>query len=117
MLESLIDRFGDGAVLAMAGALVGVLFGAAAQHSRFCLRAAAVEVAERGFGPRLSIWLIAFSAGVASVQGAIDVIHALLRRKEIHLSDRAGLSPANVDLRGGTVLQCVATLMQLRFTK
>ena len=71
MLESLIDRFGDGAVLAMAGALVGVLFGAAAQHSRFCLRAAAVEVAERGFGPRLSIWLIAFSAGVASVQGAI----------------------------------------------
>ncbi|KGM89643.1 sulfur transport [Roseovarius mucosus DSM 17069] len=71
MLESLIDRFGDGAVLAMAGALVGVLFGAAAQHSRFCLRAATVEVAERGFGPRLSIWLIAFSAGVASVQGAI----------------------------------------------
>jgi uncharacterized membrane protein YedE/YeeE len=71
MLESLIDRFGDGAVLAMAGALVGVLFGAAAQHSRFCLRAAAVEVAERGLGPRLSIWLIAFSAGVVSVQGAI----------------------------------------------
>ena len=71
MLETLIDRFGDGAVLAMAGALVGVLFGAAAQHSRFCLRAASIEVAERGFGPRLSIWLIAFSAGVASVQGAI----------------------------------------------
>lgn len=71
MLESMIDRFGDGAVLAMAGALVGVFFGAAAQHSRFCLRAASIEVAERGFGPRLSIWLIAFSAGVASVQGAI----------------------------------------------
>ncbi len=73
MLETLIDTYGDGAVLAMAGALVGVIFGVAAQHSRFCLRAATIEVAERHFGPRLSIWLIAFSAGVLSVQGAIAV--------------------------------------------
>jgi uncharacterized membrane protein YedE/YeeE len=71
MLETLIDTYGDGAVLAMAGALVGVIFGAAAQHSRFCLRAATIEVAERGLGPRLSIWIIAFSAGVLAVQGAI----------------------------------------------
>ncbi|MDZ7709705.1 MAG: YeeE/YedE family protein [Roseovarius sp.] len=71
MLETLIDTYGDGAVLAVAGALVGVIFGAAAQHSRFCLRSASVEVAERHLGPRLSIWLIAFSAGVLSVQGAI----------------------------------------------
>jgi uncharacterized membrane protein YedE/YeeE len=71
MLETLIDTYGDGAVLAMAGALVGVIFGVAAQNSRFCLRAATIEVAERHFGPRLSIWLIAFSAGVLSVQGAI----------------------------------------------
>lgn len=71
MLEQLIDRFGDGAVLAIAGMLVGALFGAASQHSRFCLRAASVEVAEGSFGPRLSIWLIAFSAGVAGVQAAI----------------------------------------------
>lgn len=71
MLETLIDRYGDGAVLMMAGAIVGLLFGAAAQHSRFCLRAASVEVSEGLIGPRLSIWLIAFSAGVASVQGMI----------------------------------------------
>ncbi|MFB9150079.1 YeeE/YedE family protein [Roseovarius ramblicola] len=71
MLETLIDTYGDGAVLAMAGVLVGVIFGAAAQHSRFCLRAATIEVAERGLGPRLSIWIIAFSAGVLAVQGAI----------------------------------------------
>lgn len=71
MLEGLIDRFGDGAVLMMAGALVGVIFGATAQHSRFCLRAASIEVASGSFGPRLSIWVIAFSAGVMAVQGAI----------------------------------------------
>ncbi|MCL4159054.1 UNVERIFIED_CONTAM: hypothetical protein GTU68_005385, partial [Idotea baltica] len=43
-----------------------------AQHSRFCLRAATVEVAEGRFGSRLSIWLIAFSAAVLFVQGAIS---------------------------------------------
>jgi len=72
MLETVLDRFGDGAVLAAAGAITGVLFGVMAQHSRFCLRAATVEVAEGRFGPRLSIWLIAFSAAVLSVQGAIS---------------------------------------------
>ena len=78
MLEDLIDTYGNGAVLAAVGGFVGVVFGAAAQHSRFCLRAATVEVAEGRLGPRLSIWLIAFSAAVLSVQllisrGLLDV--------------------------------------------
>ena len=46
------------------------IFGAAAQHSRFCLRAATVEVAEGSLGPRLAVWLVAFSAAVLSVQAA-----------------------------------------------
>jgi len=71
LIESLLDRFGDGHVLMMAGLAVGVLFGAAAQHSRFCLRAAAVEVTGGHLGPRLSIWLISFFAGLACVQGGI----------------------------------------------
>lgn len=71
MLEYLLERFGDGATLAMAGALTGVVFGAMAQHSRFCLRAASVEVSEGKLGPRLFIWLIAFSAAVLSVQGLV----------------------------------------------
>ncbi len=71
MLDNLIEAAGDGAVLMMLGGLVGILFGAMAQHSRFCLRAASVEVAEGRLGPRLSIWLIAFSAGVLTVQTLI----------------------------------------------
>ena len=71
MLETILEHWGDGAVLAAAGAIVGLLFGAMAQHSRFCLRAATVELSEGRFGPRLSIWLIAFSAAVLVVQGAI----------------------------------------------
>jgi uncharacterized membrane protein YedE/YeeE len=71
MLETLIDTYGEGAVLMMAGLAVGVLFGAAAQHSRFCLRAAVAEVTGGQLGPRLSIWLVAFFAAVALVQGAV----------------------------------------------
>ncbi len=68
MLEDLIETYGNGAILMALGGVVGVLFGATAQHSRFCLRAATVEVAEGRLGPRLSIWLIAFSSGVLAVQ-------------------------------------------------
>lgn len=72
-MESLIDSFGDARVLLGIGLLTGLLFGAAAQHSRFCLRAATAEVADGAFGPKLAIWLIAFSAAVFGVQGAISV--------------------------------------------
>ena len=71
MIVTLLDRFGDGTVLMGAGLAVGALFGAAAQHSRFCLRAAAVEVTGGTLGPRLSIWLITFFAALACVQGGI----------------------------------------------
>ncbi|NNE89046.1 MAG: YeeE/YedE family protein [Silicimonas sp.] len=75
MLETLLDRFDDGTVLMATGAVVGLVFGMAAQHSRFCLRAATVEVSQGIFGPRLAIWLIAFSAAVLAVQGAIAFGH------------------------------------------
>lgn len=70
-MEQLLDRFGEGPVLFMAALIIGAIFGAAAQHSRFCLRAATIEVTERILGPRLATWLIAFCAAVASVQVAI----------------------------------------------
>jgi len=73
MLETLLDTYGDGTVLMMAGALAGIVFGAAAQHSRFCLRAAAVKVSGGLLGPRLSVWLLAFSAAVLCVQGSITM--------------------------------------------
>lgn len=71
MIEALIDTIGDGQVLMIAGLAVGVLFGAAAQHSRFCLRAATIEVSQGSFGPRLSGWLVAFFSAVLVVQSSI----------------------------------------------
>lgn len=73
MLETLIDHYGEGRLLLASGAIVGVVFGAAAYQSRFCLRAACVEVADGFLGPKLAIWLTAFLAALASVQLAIMV--------------------------------------------
>lgn len=73
MTGLLIDTLGDAGTLGVAGLLVGLLFGVAAQRSRFCLRAATVEVAEGRFGPRLAVWLVAFSTALALVQGALAV--------------------------------------------
>lgn len=70
-MEALIDQFGENTLMLAVGLVVGVVFGAAAYRSRFCLRAATVEVAEGGFGRKLAIWLIAFCSALACVQGAL----------------------------------------------
>lgn len=70
-MENLIELLGEPALLLCAGFLVGLLFGLAAYLSRFCLRAATVEVADGQFGSRLAIWLIAFLTALTLVQSAV----------------------------------------------
>jgi uncharacterized membrane protein YedE/YeeE len=71
MLEGLTDTWGDPAVLFAGGLGVGILFGALAQHSRFCLRSATIEFAGLTFGPKLAVWLLTFAAAVIVCQWAI----------------------------------------------
>ena len=66
----LTESVGDLPAAALAGLLVGVLFGVAAQRSAFCLRAATVEFARGGLGPRMAVWLLTFSSAVVWVQMA-----------------------------------------------
>jgi len=68
MIETLIQTYGEGVVLAAGGALVGILFGFFAQRSRFCLRAAVIDFWHMRFGEKLSIWLLTFSSAVVAVQ-------------------------------------------------
>lgn len=94
-LASLMERYGDAAVLATGGALIGALFGFTAQRSRFCLRAAVIEFWHRRFGDKLAVWLLAFSSAVVGVQllilaGALDVSDAR------QLASRGSLSGALV---------------------
>ncbi len=81
MLETLIETHGDGAVLFAGGLAVGLIFGATAQHSRFCLRSATIEFSTLTFGPKIAVWLLAFSAAVLGCQwaaytGRLDIASA-----------------------------------------
>lgn len=69
-LTPMTERFGDLPTAALAGLLVGILFGVAAQRSAFCLRAATVEFARGQLGPRMAVWLLTFSSAVIWVQAA-----------------------------------------------
>ena len=80
-LTGLIESYGDNNVVAAFGLLIGALFGAFAQRSRFCLRSAVIEFWDRSLGDRLAVWLYAFSAAVIATQlfillGWLDVSQA-----------------------------------------
>jgi uncharacterized membrane protein YedE/YeeE len=71
-LDSLIEVFGDTAALTAGGLLVGFVFGACAQRSKFCLRSAVIEFSRGQLGSKVAIWLLTFSAAVAATQLAIE---------------------------------------------
>lgn len=94
-LASLVERFGEPAVLAAGGALIGIVFGFLAQRSRFCLRAAVIEFWRREPGERLAVWLLAFSAAAVAVQ-AMMALHQLDVSGARQLAARGSLSGALV---------------------
>lgn len=74
-ITAVLDVLGAGWLLFIGGLVVGLWFGGAAQHSRFCLRAAALEVGHGQFGEKLAIWFIAFGAAVTGIELAIASGH------------------------------------------
>lgn len=71
-LEAVTEILGEKTALALGGLFVGLLFGALAQRSRFCLRAATIEFSRGKMGSKVAIWVLAFSAAVAATQGLIS---------------------------------------------
>lgn len=67
-LTELMERFGDAEIMAVAGLAIGLVFGAAAQASAFCLRAAAVETGRGAPSGRAVIWLLAAAAAILGTQ-------------------------------------------------
>ncbi|NOU04843.1 MAG: YeeE/YedE family protein [Hyphomicrobiaceae bacterium] len=119
-ISALLDRWGDGAVLALAGAGVGLAFGAFAQHSKFCLRASVIEFAYGTLGPRLAIWVLAFSAGLVATQSAI-LMHILDVSEVRQLATRGSMSGAIIGglmFGAGMVLSrgCASRLLVLSAT-
>jgi len=69
-LLTIVDGIGESPTAALFGLLTGITFGVAAQRSRFCLRAAAVEFARGQLGDKVSVWFLTFSTAVVWVQAA-----------------------------------------------
>ncbi|WP_146344481.1 YeeE/YedE family protein [Falsiphaeobacter marinintestinus] len=69
-LVGIVERIGESPTAALFGLITGIVFGIAAQRSRFCLRAATVEFARGQMGDKVSVWLLTFSTALVWVQGA-----------------------------------------------
>lgn len=67
-LLRIIDLVGEQWTLVLGGLIVGMLFGAFAQQSKFCLRAATVEFARGRIGPKVALWFLVFSFAVFGTQ-------------------------------------------------
>ncbi len=84
----LIETLGEERAIGLSGLLVGAVFGVAAQQSRFCLRAAALEFARAQPGPRMAVWLLTFSTAMIWTQGAVLI--GLLDPAESRMMSVAG---------------------------
>lgn len=101
-LQVLLESLGDAAGLALGGLLVGLVFGACAQQSRFCLRAGVIEFAHRSLGPRVAVWALAFSTAVAATQAAIAAGYLDVSEAR-QLAQRGSISGAVI---GGMLFGC-----------
>ena len=106
MLDQLTDLVGDRNALALGGVLIGMLFGALAQRSRFCLRAATLEIAHGEAGERLAIWLFTFATALIATQ-ALILLGLFDTGAVRQLNNRGSLSGSVV---GGLVFGCGMTL-------
>lgn len=70
-LSFLTEKLGDTVAGAAIGLLVGMMFGFFAQRSRFCLRAAAIEVGRQSYGARLAVWLFVVSVAIVTTHALI----------------------------------------------
>jgi uncharacterized membrane protein YedE/YeeE len=68
--SAVLEWMDEAQLAAVFGLLTGLVFGIAAHRSSFCLRASAVEFARRQLGPRMAVWLLAFSTALVWVQSA-----------------------------------------------
>ena len=82
-LISLVERIGESPTAALFGLFTGLVFGVAAQRSRFCLRAAAVEFARGMMQGQVAVWLLTFSTALVWVQAA--ELMGLMRSEEARM--------------------------------
>lgn len=93
VLIAVVDRIGEDWTLVLGGAVIGALFGAFAQQSRFCLRAATVEFSRGRIGEKTTVWLVVFTAAVFGTQ-ALSVAGMLNTSEARQIASPQSLSGA-----------------------
>ena len=70
-----LETLSSAQVALILGVVTGLLFGALAQQSRFCLRAACIEFWRSKPGPKFAIWLFTFGTALLLTQWLIATDH------------------------------------------
>lgn len=119
-LVDLVDRVGEDWALVIGGAVIGMIFGAFAQQSRFCLRAAAVEFARGSIGQKTAVWLLVFTAAVAGTQSMsfLGIIQTSEARQIASPQSLSGAALGGLMFGTGMVLArgCASRLLVLAAT-
>jgi uncharacterized membrane protein YedE/YeeE len=92
-LTPLLESFGDHWVLAVGGALIGLIFGFSAQRSKFCARAAVIEGCEGEWSDRFAVWMLAFAVAILATQ-ALVLTDLLKPQGSRHLGSPGSISGA-----------------------
>jgi len=118
--EYLFELFGEGGTVSLSGLVVGLAFGALAQRSRFCMRAAVVEFFRMGVGPKTAIWVLAFAAAIAGTQALIaaDLLDVSKARQLTGLGSLSGAVIGGLMFGSGMVLArgCASRILILAAT-
>jgi uncharacterized protein len=106
MFDRILEIVGDQYVLALGGVIIGVLFGAFSQYSRFCLRSATLEVAHGKVGERMAVWLFTFATALIGTQ-ALIMLEQFNTGAVRQLNNTGSISGAII---GGLMFGCGMTL-------
>ncbi|WP_421858774.1 YeeE/YedE family protein [Oricola sp.] len=119
-LTALADGIGENWTLALGGAIIGIMFGAFAQQSRFCLRAATVEFSRGHIGEKTAIWLIVFTVAVAGTQilTALGILSTSEARQIASPQSLSGAALGGLLFGSGMILArgCASRLLVLSAT-
>lgn len=116
----MINAWGDAGTATVGGLVIGLMFGAFAQRSRFCLRAATVEFWRGNLGPKTAIWLLAFGAALFGTQAlfATGVLDASAVRQLSTTGTMSGALIGGLMFGAGMILArgCASRLLVLSAT-
>ena len=119
-LSWLIENFSDAGSATIGGGVIGLLFGVAAQRSRFCLRSATIEFWHGSFGPKTAVWLLAFGAALLGVQllFSADILDAASVRQLSTPGSLSGAVIGGLMFGSGMILArgCASRLLVLSAT-